>query len=526
MRSTSRLRLLGWLLVVALTTAMLVPIRGVLDKAHIALAYLLLVLVGTSRLGRRAGVALAVLCFVCFNFFLLPPYRTLVVSDRRDWLVLLAFLLSSLVAAQLLYRAQNEAAVARQRTAEINRLSTLGAETLSAGRAEEAIGSIARVIQATLDVGACEIYIAESAPALFRLAGSAVRPDYKPDRASRTTALFDYVVAQDAVVVERLDGAVHVLDSTRGASTEAAFTQLDARLVAIPLRVRDRAVGILRLADPQRVYLDAAQRRFAETLAYYAALAVERVRLTAEAERAEALHAADRIKDAFIAAVSHDLRTPLTTIKGLAGELGAAGDERARIIETEADRLNRLVEDLLDLSRLNAGALQLHPELNAAEDLIGAALNQLAGLPRAGDVHAQLPGGELILGRFDFVHSLRALMNLADNALKYSTAGSAVEITVARENGEIAFSVCDRGAGIAPADADRMFEPFVRAGGADRAQRGAGLGLAIAQRIAVAQGGSIRYAPRSGGGSVFTLYLPAADLPDLAPASSSFLTPS
>jgi two-component system sensor histidine kinase KdpD len=168
---------------------------------------------------------------------------------------------------------------------------------------------------------------------------------------------------------------------------------------------------------------------------------------------------------------------------------------------------------------LNAGAVQLRPELNAAEDLVGAALNQLAGLPRAGDVHAILPEGELILGRFDFVHSLRALMNLADNALKYSPATSEVEIIVARDNGQIAFSVCDRGAGVTPEDADRMFEPFVRVGGAGLSSRGAGLGLAIAQRIAVAQGGSIRFTPRSGGGSVFTLYVPAAELPDLAAPS-------
>ncbi|HET9467675.1 MAG TPA: ATP-binding protein [Vicinamibacterales bacterium] len=515
MRSINFRALLLWALIIAIVTASLVAMRGTLDKAHIALAYLLVVLIGTSRTGRPGGVALAVLCFFCFNFFLLPPYHTLGVADPLDWLVLLAFLLTSLVAAQLLHRAQSEAAVARQRTEEINRLSTLGAETLSAGRAEEAIGSIARVIQSTLDIGACEIYVAESARDTFRLAGSAMRADYVADVSSRTTELFDYVVTNDAVVVERLEGAVHVLDSTRSAATEAAFMQPDARVVAIPLRVRGHPVGILRLADANRIHLDAAQRRFAETLAYYAALAVDRVRLTAEAERADALHAAHQVKDAFIAAVSHDLRTPLTTIKGLAGELRATGDERALIIETEADRLNRLVADMLDLSRLNAGALKLQPEINAAEDLLGAALNQLAGLPRAGDVHAVLPAGELVLGRFDFPHSLRALVNLADNALKYSPAGSPVEIVVSRENGQIAFSVQDRGIGITPEDAQRIFEPFVRVGAAGSASSGAGLGLAIAQRIAVAQGGCIHYTPRSGGGSIFTLYLPAADLPDL-----------
>ena len=521
MRSIEVRVLILWVLLLAAVTAVLVAMRGTLDKVHIALAYLLLVLIGTSRIGRRGGVALAVLCFVSFNFFLLPPYHRLTVADPRDWLVLLAFLLTSLVAAQLLHRAQKEAAVAKQRTEEINRLSTLGAETLSAGRAEEAIGSIARVIQTTLNVGACEIYVAASAPVPFRLAGSAYRADYSADPASRTTELFDYVLTADAVVVERLEGAVHVLDSTRGAATDPAFRQPDARVVAIPLRARGRPVGILRLADSTRIHLDAAQRRFAETLAYYAALAVERIRLSAEAERAEALHAAHEVKDAFIAAVSHDLRTPLTTIKGLAGELRTLGDDRVAIIETEADRLNRLVQDMLDLSRLKAGALQLQPEINAAEDLLGAALSQLAGLPRAADLHTVLPAGELVVGRFDFVHSLRVLMNLADNALKYSPAGSAVEISVTRDGNQIAFAVQDRGPGIEPEDAERIFEPFVRVGEAAAGCGGAGLGLAIAQRIAVAQGGHISYAPRPGGGSIFTLYLPAAELPDPACTSGT-----
>ncbi|MGQ0815174.1 MAG: sensor histidine kinase [Gemmatimonadota bacterium] len=502
-----------WTIVVAITTGVLLLFRDQLDKAHVALAYLLVVLLGSARTGRRAGIGLAILCFVCFNFFLLPPYHTLAISDSRDWLVLLAFLITSLVAAQLLYRAQHEAAAARERGEEINRLATLGAETLSAGRAEDATHAIARVIQATLDLGSCDIYDAGQDGAEFRRVGHAARPDHEPARDERIESMFDYAIENDAVIVRRLAGGVHVIANEADASRAPGLTQSDANVVVMPLHVRGAGVGILQLADDKAIQLNEPQLRFAAALAYYAALGVERVRLTAEAERAEALRAADRLKDALIAAVSHDLRTPLTTIKGLAHDLARGGDDRALTIEKQADRLNRLVADLLDLSRLRAGALELTPELNSAEDLVGAALAQISGLPRAADVYVAMPEN-VILGRFDFVHSLRALVNLIENALKHSPANSRVELSITRTNGQIAFSVLDRGEGIAHDELERIFEPFTRGRHVDPAIGGAGLGLSIAQGLATAQGGSVAHAPRPGGGSIFSLFLPAAHLPE------------
>jgi two-component system sensor histidine kinase KdpD len=276
--------------------------------------------------------------------------------------------------------------------------------------------------------------------------------------------------------------------------------------------VRGRVVGVLRLMDDGEIRLDEAQRRVGEALAYYAALAVERVRLEAEAASAEALREADRLKDALLASVSHDLRTPLTTIKALAHEVWQAGEERGATIEVEADRLNRLVADLLDLSRVNGGALQLHCELNAADDLLGAALDQLAGLPRFPEIAASVESAEPLLGRFDFTHALRALVNLIENALKYSPAGTAVEVVARRVGMELVFEVADRGSGVLPEDVPRIFEPFARARGRSGEVGGAGLGLAIAQRLVDAQGGRLCYAARPGGGSIFSLHLPAVDL--------------
>jgi K+-sensing histidine kinase KdpD len=340
--------LLTWLAVAALATGILWSFRGDVDKVHMALGYLLVVLGGSAREGRAVGVVLSVVCFLAFNFFLLAPFYTLAIHEPLDWWVLLAFLITGMVAAELFYRTQ-------------------------------------------------------------------------------------------------------------------------------------RAVAL--------------------------------------AERVEALREADRLKDALMATVSHDLRTPLTSIRALAAELRETGDERAAIIEEEAVRLNRMVTDLLDLSRIRAGALPVSPEVNAAEDLVGAVLAQLRAVEGAEDIHVVLPSdGILALGRFDFVHALRALTNLLENALRHSPPGQPVDLEVTLDGPDLVFRVMDRGPGVPPQDEVRIFEEFSRTG-ADaeaRDRTGAGLGLAIAKRVAEAQGGTVAYRPRPGGGSTFELRLPSADLPEPA----------
>lgn len=498
----------AWIAALGALTAALVAVRPHLDEAHVALGYLLLVLAASTRGSRARGIALALLSFFCFNFFFLPPYGTLVIHEPLDWLVLLSYLAVAAVATQLLYRARREADEARRRADEIDRLSTLGAETLNAGRAEEALFAIAEVIRATLAMDACEIWLRDEGGGAR--AGARVGAPARADAEAGSTAAA-LVLDRGAGVAERLDGTVRVLPE--GATVPEVE---DARALSLPLRVRGRAVGALRVAKEGGIALTAAERRFFAALSYYAALGAERVRLIADAERAEALHEADRLKDALLASVSHDLRTPLTTIKALAHELREGGDERAVVIEEEADRLNRFVADLLDLSRLGAGALRVSPEVTAAEDLVGAALQRVSG-PLAGrEVRARVePGDPILLGRFDFVHSLRVLVNLLENAHKYAPPGTPLDLSARREGDRLVFEVADRGPGIAPSEAEHVFAPFYRARGAAPDAGGAGLGLSIARRLAEAQGGSLRHEPRPGGGSVFVLSLPAADLSPL-----------
>ncbi|HET7230741.1 MAG TPA: ATP-binding protein [Longimicrobium sp.] len=351
-RAPGLLQWAAWLGAAAALTGAMALVRVDLEKVHVALAYLLLVLAASSRGTRALGLAVAVAAFLCFNFFFLPPYQTLGLSDRRDWLVLLTFLAVAAVATQLLHRARHEAAKAEQ--------------------------------------------------------------------------------------------------------------------------------------------------------------------LSVEAGRAAALRESDRLKDALIASVSHDLRTPLTTIKALAHDLGETGDERAVTIEEEADRLNRFVADLLDLSRLNAGELRVAPAIVAAEDLVGAALQRVSGSVGDREIRVGLhPGEPLLLGRLDFVQSLRVLVNLLENAHKYAPAGTPVELSAAREGERLVFRVADRGPGVPDDERERIFEPFYRRPNVEADAGGAGLGLSISRRLAEAQGGSLSLEPRPGGGSTFILAVPAADLPDV-----------
>ena len=506
-----------WLLGLAALCAAMVAGRAALDKAHVALLLLLVVLGGSAAGGRALGVALAVAAFLAFNFLFLPPYHTFVIANPLDWLVLLVFLVTGLVAAQLLYRAQSEASAARRRAAEVDRLAALGAESLSAARADDALAAVTRVIRTTLGVAECDVYLLDAGTGSLRRAAVERADGQGPE----APGVARWVAEHRQAAAELPDGTVRMAAGAGSSALGPLLEQsADARALIVPLAVRERTVGVLRLAKPDGIALDLAQRRFLDALAYYAALGAERVRLSGEAERAEALREADRLKDALLASVSHDIRTPLTTIRALAHDIAGGGDERALVIEEEALRLNRFVADLLDLSRISVGGVPLDVELNVAEDLVGAALQRVSGLANGREIRASLDPAEPVLaGRFDFAQSLRILVNLLENALKYAPPGTPIELTARREGGDLAFAVADRGPGIPPGERARIFEPFYRPLDARPDVGGAGLGLAIARGLAVAQGGTVTCEQRDGGGSVFTLRLPAADITDAQVAS-------
>ena len=259
-----------------------------------------------------------------------------------------------------------------------------------------------------------------------------------------------------------------------------------------------------------RAEAERARQRAAEI----EALSAERMRLAREAEAMERLREASRAKDEVLATVSHDLRTPITTIKLLAQDASRRGEPAAAAIEEQAERLALLVTNVLDLSRIRAGAIALDIQLNTVEDLLGAAIRRTEGVrPRRIVYHPDLDAPTLV-GRFDFVQSLRILGNLIDNALRYSPPDEVVEIETPRDPAAVVIRVADRGPGIPAQEAARIFEPFYRPRSQAPDAGHSGLGLSIAKQLAELQQGSVTYEPRPGGGSVFVLRLPAATLTD------------
>lgn len=503
-----RALLLG-LMALALLTAGMLQFRGRLDKAHIALLLLLVPLGGSAAGGRAVGLSLAAASFLVFNWFFLPPYHTFVIADPLDWLVLVAFLVTSTVAAQLLYSAQEEARAAQERTAEVDRLRVVGAEALNAGRAEDALATVASVIREVALVDRCEILTPAAGHTVIVAASASEDPNQLPERDAE---LVRWVAESNNAGTERQDGSVRLSAARPGSADRLSLATGKVRALLLPLSVRDRVVGVLRLEAAHGLRLDAERWRFVDALSYYAALGVERVRLVAAAEHAEALREADRLKDALLASVSHDLRTPLTTIKARAHEMRIHGDDHAEVIEQEADRLNRLVADLLDLSRLNAGVLPVTLELNAVDELIELVLQRVEGALAERRIDVRLsPDGEMLFGRFDLAHSVRILVNLVENAHKYSPPDAAIELVARRDADQVAVEVLDRGHGLDPEELERVFEPFYRGSTTSPDVGGTGLGLSISRRLAEAQGGALRYASRPGGGSVFSLVLPAVE---------------
>lgn len=236
--------------------------------------------------------------------------------------------------------------------------------------------------------------------------------------------------------------------------------------------------------------------------------------LSAEVRHAEALREANRMKDVLLASVSHDLRTPLTTIRALAQDIqtdGSRARTHAGVIVEQADRLGKMVADVLDLSRLRAGAFTMNPEINTAEDLLGAAMRQFSGVPDASRIETVIDYTKpALLGTFDFVQSLRVLTNLIENALRHSPRNTPVTITVEGTGTSLIFRIADKGPGVPRSEQQQIFEPFYRPIEASADAGAAGLGLSIARRLAESQGGSVSYTDRAGGGSVFTFEVPAA----------------
>ncbi|MEO8620309.1 MAG: DUF4118 domain-containing protein, partial [bacterium] len=256
---------MSWFGALLIVGTVMLPFRERLDKAHIALAFLLVVLGGSSAGGRALGLSLSVSAFFAFNWVFLPPYYTFVIADPLDWLVLFAFLVTGIVAAQLLEWRRREAELARARADEIDQLATLGAETLNAPRAEDALDAIAAVIRSAMGTDRCEIFMRETDGTLH-MAGRS----HATSQSESSSSLLTYTVQHAEAAAERSDGTLTLIgDAVNTARTGEHDVDPLADLLAlgIPLNVRERVVGALRLSSIRPFGLTDDKRRVLSALA-------------------------------------------------------------------------------------------------------------------------------------------------------------------------------------------------------------------------------------------------------------------
>ena len=288
-----------------------------------------------------------------------------------------------------------------------------------------------------------------------------------------------------------------------------------AKVRYLPLKTSRGVVGVLGVQPHDTTkHLTTEQRLLMEAFANQAALAIERAQLAGEAQQARLQIETEQLRNSLLSSVSHDLRTPLAAITGAASSLmddehalgPAARHEMAQTIYEEADRLNRLLRNLLDMTRLESGALQIHKELQPLEEVIGAALSRLEEPLADRAVNIRLPA-DLPFVPIDSVLLEQVFINLLENAIKYTPAHSPIDLSAAQDGAAIVIEVADRGPGLPPGDEQRIFEKFYRAR-APQNGSGVGLGLTICRGIVEAHGGRIGAENRSGGGAAFRFTLP------------------
>ncbi len=484
-------RYLQSVLLVAAVTVVGQPLRLFLAPTNVVMLFLAAVVYAAVAWGRGPSILAAVLGVLAFDFFYVPPHLTFAVSDTEYLLTFIALFVVGLVVSSLAAQAREQAEAARSRALQTGELYDLSRDLAAAAELDELLGVLRRHVEQTFSRQAVILL-----PQGERLAIRSAGPDLALD--DNELAVADWALR-------------HGAPAGRGTSTLPA-----ANLRYLPLKTARGTVGVLGVPGPSHPerFLQPEQVRLLEAFASQGALAIERAELAQQAQQAEVLQATEKLQAALLNSISHDLRTPLVSITGALSSLqedGAVLDSQARraLVDNareEAERLNRLVGNLLDMTRLEGGAMKVKREPVDVADLVGAALQQLAG--RLGDrpVAVAVPD-DLPPVAVDFVLIFQVLVNLLDNALKYSTPGSPIEVAARQSGSVVEIDVADRGSGIPPQDLAHVFDKFYRVQQPGNVT-GTGLGLAIGKGIVEAHGGRLLAENRPDGGTLIRVILP------------------
>jgi two-component system, OmpR family, sensor histidine kinase KdpD len=461
------LRLAGsaFLLPAVVTTTAALPVR--ISTTTAALGFVLAVTGAALIGGSGAGLAASVLSFLALNFFFTPPVGTFSVRKAADLVALVVFLLVSAVVGTLVSRANAQRQRAERREREARILQHLGTRLLSGEAPEKVLESFGR--------------------ALVDLTG---------------LARYEVLLEPNGYVGAEV-----------GVPATAGMARAD-----FPLVVGGQSAGAIRTySSPEAPPLGEGERHLIRTFASQMALAMESARLATVARDAQVDAERSQLQAALLSSVTHDLRTPLASIKASVTSLLDADteftpEERRTLLETilqEAERLHRLVRNLLDLSRLRAGALTPSKRPTAIDEVVEGVLSRMEPVLRQHRLNVLLRDN-LPEVPADAMQIDQVLTNILENAAKFSRPGSQITVSAARWQGSVQVRVADQGRPIPPEEREHVFEPFVR--GEDGGPAGSGLGLAIARAVVVAHGGSIWIEDAPGGGTAVVFRLPMGDV--------------
>jgi two-component system, OmpR family, sensor histidine kinase KdpD len=485
--------------VMAVTTGIAWTFRALgLTDADLVMPFLLGVVFVAARLGRGPAIFASIATVLLFNFFFTPPFHTLAVNDTKYLFTFVVMLVIAVIISTLTSRIRDQVGLSRQRERRTEALYRLSRRLASTSGSHQLVAA-AEAQLSEIFGGDVVIFLPDSQKTL--------RPVLRHGRGFTesptevTSALWVYERGQLA-----------------GAGTD---TLPNAQALYLPLVSPEGTVGVLaiRPTDVQHL-LTTDQRQFLETFASQIAIALARDRLAEEAQRALAQIEAEKLRSSLLSSVSHDLRTPLATIAGASSSLltakGLEAETCRELLQTiyeEAERLSRLVDNLLSMTRIESGSVKVNKQWQHIEEVIGTALSRLSRQLTAHPVKTSI-AADMSLVPFDGILLEQVLMNLFDNAAKYSPPGSAIEVRAWIEPGKAIVQVADRGPGLAADEVEDIFGKFYRGRQATvTASRGAGLGLAICQAIIQAHGGRIWAENRDAGGACFSFSLPLAGTP-------------
>lgn len=534
--------------ILALTTAALWPLRESAGLLNIGLVYLVEIIGVTVFLGRRAGIVASLLGFALLVYFMVPPYLTFVIADFHNILALFVFLGVSLLISWLIATAQEQARQAHLRAEDIARLYELSQSIIGAQSAADILSAVTRKVHEVFEPQSCWILLpdtegqakAGTAASTLKVAAQAPSDAPPPDRNEMSLAIWAFEHGREIGRDGTAPGGRRGSHSDNGAGEPStARSMLNARQPSltdqsashttfVPLQAAQRVIGVLGVVGNKgKRPFTHAERTMLATFADQAGVALERLYLLSEAERAELLARTDNLKSALMSAVSHDLRTPLASIIASVTSLmepDIEWDEDTRRdflqgIYDEATRLNRLVGNLLDMSRIEGGALKPEKDWYSIGEVIESVVQRLEPSANEHPLSVEMePDLPLLL--LDFAQVYQVITNILENALKHTPPGTRIEVRAGKTGDTIVVDIQDNGPGVPREHLPHLFDKFYQVEKGEH--NGTGLGLAIARGLVEAHGGHITASDRPGGGLQIRFTLPLT--PDSAARSGEVPT--